>query len=570
VARARTRHGVALAFLLGALGGAHRSAEQEEPPARARPHYERARALAERVRDSAGLAAASRELVEALDGWRGRGFGLEEPLDPDLTLASVTALGMLRNEPARAAELRHLLAGIAERRGAPPPADLALALARGWLALLGAPDVVELPPDEHVERLRTALGAVETLSPGEERDLAGGDLALAIHHRLRALGASREATESLVNALRAFPAPTAPRVAILCVLADERRLVPAWKEAGNLVREAEAVLRSLPEPVPALARSVAGVRCQLELACGLNDRALVSFQAERAARDAGARDPASQLSVLLDHAGVALATLQPWLLAEALAELGDVLADPGAFADRPDQRAQLRARHAMLADHLDVLAPRSDLHAERRLEEAFSDPALDVAHRATLGLRLVVRALESGDLAAAEDFLARLDPLAAAMPGELADALLAHRALFALATGEASSELEAHFAVVHAAYERFLDATARSPVRDGGLGLLAWRNRRVLLAALLDLRLAIDGDAGVGPALQLALRADALGSLARRLGCPTGAEAGDLDLVRSSLLAPGIGLLVYLPAARGAHVLCNAGTSVTRAEIEWG
>ena len=199
-------HGVAaLALTLGLQaraveprGAESARAEDAVPAPGERPLY---RAVLEQyARLGTGERARAREQLERwLEEWAESGFGLEGVPDPDRTLASATVLTVLATEPGWAEELQRLLTEIEARLDelARPEPDLALALAQGWGALLTLPLAEEIPVEERVARLRSALRAAETIAPDDQRDAFGCRLAHDLHRHLRAARLGSEAAEML-------------------------------------------------------------------------------------------------------------------------------------------------------------------------------------------------------------------------------------------------------------------------------------------------------------------------------------------------------------------------------------
>lgn len=557
----------------GGLLASSAAAQEPSAPARSRPLYERVLGLYEQLSLPDQTRAAQVELRTLLDGWGAHEFGFAQGVEPDMVLASVAALAVLPRDPERTDELLVLLDDVEAElhAAAQPAADLALALARGWLAAAAVPRP-ELEDEELAEHLAVALHFCAAIDQRDQRDGFGSQIALELYPRLRAAGRAREASASLALALELFPSDLDSRPQLLCLLADERRVASDWN-AWTSLQQAEQVFERLKARDPGqahaqLERILASVHCQLELACGLLDRAVQSLARERAAVAAGASDPESRFDLLLNVAGVALACAQPVMLNSALAELEAGLAAAGQAPAEAGYRAAVRARRAVLQYMCEELTPVAAPRAPALLASAQADPALDESHRTTLALKRVQSALLGHDLTLATRLLEELDAhtkdVAARAP-ELEAALIANRALLALARGAEREELQRHFDAVELAYQRFLGAWRASPQREGGFGFHSWRSRRLLAGVLIDLCLTLDGPSGAQRAIELVLPEQALGSLARRLDC----KPGSLAEVRSTLLAPGIGLLLYLPGWARTHLFCIDAQKIVSFKLPW-
>jgi hypothetical protein len=529
-------------------------------------------ALAEPSQRDASLGT----LRASLATWAELDFGLGEPIDPDLTLASVLAWSAFVTEQEGAEELALLLQGVRALcpQGEHPAPALALALARGWLALS---DPRARPVEvDRADELAFALRAAEAVPAADGRDSLGCLLALEHFELLVSLGRRAQALAALGDALARFADDLDVRPYLLCRLADERRVSADWS-AWTALGEAESAREALAArggvPVE-LERLMAGTRCQLELACGLLDQAVVTLERERKAVAGGATGPEDRLGWLFDESSVALASTQRVPLERAIEHLDAALAEQGLFADRPGYRAMVLARRALLEDmRADVagLAPGADpaqrsedvRRASAWLERALAAPDLDATHRAELALRLELRAQRVGDLALAEERLA-LFP-SSNVPPELAATLDAVRASVALLRKDDGATLAGHRARLEAHYRNYLDARRATPEREGGFGFQAWRNRRFVLGLQIELALALEGPAGIASVIDSLLEEQALGSLARRLSC----APGSLAEVRSELLADERGLLLYFPAGEGVHLFAIDATRAEHAYLEW-
>jgi hypothetical protein len=139
------------------------------------------------------------------------------------------------------------------------------------------------------------------------------------------------------------------------------------------------------------------------------------------------------------------------------------------------------------------------------------------------------------------------------------------RARLHLAAGAGVDRLAADRSELRALLGGLLAGWDALPVRPDGLGFLQYRERRALLAALLELHVAVDGEQrGPELAAEDLLRAQARATLARRIDAPE----VTLEEVRTHLLGPRHGLLLYLPVARRSHVLAIDGQRVVHAALD--
>ena len=489
--------------------------------------------------------------------------------NPDLVLASVRALIIEIFHSTRAEQLFFLLAEVREFECAAKDPDLALALAQGWLALVTVPYAEELPQEERRAHLAFALEAAKAIAPADERDAFGARLARELLFLLPR--PSAEARAVLARSLVGFPADQTTVPYLLAALADEQRACGEWRGAWSSLQEAEDILSStrstrFPAEIPVLERTLAGVRCQLELAWGLFDQAAATLQREREAVRTGASDPASQLDLLLNASGVALAIGKEHLLTATLEELDQRMS---VLALPKPALALLRARRALMLAMLMELA-RGDAAAQTRaraaLVTAFSDTELENVHRVSVGVRLVLDALEQGALKEAGEWLTELEERTAEQAvSELSAAVEALRVRVALARHDAPADLRARITALDEHYDDFLRSFQERPDRQGGLGYLAWSNRRLLLGTLFEAHLALDGKGGLESTVDRLLRAESLGTLARRLGC----NGATVSATRAALLGPGTGLLLYLIGWECTHLVVLDGDALDHFAIPW-
>ena len=200
--------------------------------------------------------------------------------------------------------------------------------------------------------------------------------------------------------------------------------------------------------------------------------------------------------------------------------------------------------------------------ARRLLDEAAaaaSSPALEIAAR----LFLVNLNLLSGELAEAREQLDRVEALEPVEP-ELRARCAAMRVAVALREGAPEARLE----IVAQELGRDLDewcANMRSlPLQKSGVGLLYWGSARLALAEWVRVQCALDpSERGIAKALGPILEAQALGTLARSLDART-----TLEDVRRTLIAPGVGVLTYLPGPNHSHVFGLDSNGLFHRELE--
>ena len=111
-------------------------------------------------------------------------------------------------------------------------------------------------------------------------------------------------------------------------------------------------------------------------------------------------------------------------------------------------------------------------------------------------------------------------------------------------------ELKPRLADTQRGFDGLLEQWATTGIRAGGIGFFGETNRREITSALIRLELAIDPENGPELAFAELLRAEALGSVARREGL----SAATLNEVRAELLDDQRGVLFYVPARDRSHL----------------
>jgi len=229
-------------------------------------------------------------------------------------------------------------------------------------------------------------------------------------------------------------------------------------------------------------------------------------------------------------------------LARVLAIHERLAAEPMHARLAPAHRAELALRVAM-----------AEVEGRRRGELPTADPVARVAAllpdlegHARDGFRALWwlgRALvDEGRLDEARALLPRLAAHLAAHPEWERLELLAVALEARLAREGRPEEIAAVLPRLDAAFERFLDEWSRAPLDESGTGYLSFEEWNMVASELVTLHdLAAPGEEGARAGLERTLRAQARGTLGRRLG----AREIDLARVRAELLGPGEGALVY-------------------------
>ena len=238
---------------------------------------------------------------------------------------------------------------------------------------------------------------------------------------------------------------------------------------------------------------------------------------------------------------LALALAQTQL--ERVLAIHERLAAEPLYAElAPEHEAELGLRVAM-----------AEVEGRRRGELATADP---VARLADLLPSLAIhprdrfralwwlgRALvDEGRLDEARERLPQLAEHLAAHPEWARLELLAVALEARLAREGEPREIAAVLPRLDAAFERFLAEWSLAPLDESGTGYLSFEEWNMVASELVTLHdLAEPGEAGARAGLERILRAQARGTLGRRLEAP---EVG-LERVRAELLGPAEGALVY-------------------------
>ena len=367
----------------------------------------------------------------------------------------------------------------------------------------------------------------------------------------------------LERGLAEFAGDDGVRPELCALLCESARIDERWSTATWALEELQASAVRASEKGAAgaevLALRAASLRCQLEVASGLVERAWMSLAEVRAAVERLAGEPTARLVLLHDSTTVALASVTESSLSAALAELSAALADEAFVRAVGEAGSGLVARRALLVSLREELSgPAGD---DGALRGALALETLDPVHRASVALFLYRRGREQDRPESRALALAALRALGDALPPELAAARAAAETLEALAAGTFEASAPA-VSELRRAQEQRLAALASRPERSGGFGYLTFQHRRLVSDAWLRLAQATGG---AERALESELAEKALGSLARRLGCAPGSVAE----LRNELLAPGSALLAFLPGLDVVHVFALDGDGLAHAAVPW-
>lgn len=528
-------------------------------------------ALLRRMGSPAQKEQAELELEALLEEWKALDYGIEDPFEPELTLASVLALTAF--QPARLHEQAQLNERIEARLALEKEIrpELALALAQTWRTLLD-PRVQGPTVERRATGLPLALRYASAIAPEKGRDAFGCYLATELSKVTRRTAPESPWLSDWLAELDRFRNDLGSRPHYLVAAADQLRVHGRYGEASKRLEEADAILVQLHEArrsdAVSLEAMLASVRFQLELVLGREEEAEASLRRQSdAAKRSGQQ--ILQLDVLLNSASLTMASSTPQLMERELARLDEALENDGLFRDHEVVRANLFARRAIGQQLLEEFTLPSEPKGEQMLEAALENENLERPYREMVLLRLVTGADQRRDLEQAMAWLARLNALEELSPlaPEHRWYATAWRARLARETDAPRSERTSHLAAVRLAFREFLDSTLQGPQKDGGVGFLFTRNRRLLVGVLLDLALDLEEDSSAGRerVLDEVLELESLGSMARQLDAPRATVAA----LRAELLREDTGLLLYLPSSHGLHAFCVEARSVEHSFIPW-
>jgi hypothetical protein len=375
---------------------------------------------------------------------------------------------------------------------------------------------------------------------------------------LRAAGKQDEARVQLASALEDCTAENPYTFWIAIALAEIERDEEHWSAAFELMQralqslEAPGRLRTGTVNEVQMARAwYLGVLGETWIDLGLPDLAAGLFEQERALVDALSVPDANMRRAVADHE-LRLELAEDDI--DALESAEQRLEGEDWYRAQPQAwRARTRLQFAVgrLEAELREVRPRGEARA--RLEDLLAAGDLEPHEERWAQLHLAWALLDEGELEPALDVLADLRDLLANEGGaepqqphhRLALALLALEARHARLSLDAGADpavpLAEHLARLERVWnDAFLARWAEAPVRSGGVGYLYLSLRHLVAQELVELRLRLAGpESGVRAAIADLMRAQALGTLSRRLG----AAAPTLDEVRAHVLAPEGGLL---------------------------
>lgn len=225
-----------------------------------------------------------------------------------------------------------------------------------------------------------------------------------------------------------------------------------------------------------------------------------------------------------------------------------ILAGLGAATPDAENAADVRLL-SLLAAHRRARDPAALRAIAAGLEE-LPDAGLRASKRYRALFDAVLAWLGAGARDRARAALARLRDLGDHAPLPAAE-IAALAARLDLGSGADVEVLRRHHAALQTAFDRLCAAWRAMPVRDGGTGMLAFADRRDVLATMLELDARVLGADAFAAAYGHVEQVLSLGSLSRRLG----AASPTLDEVRRRLVPPGGGVLMYVVARAGAHLL---------------
>jgi hypothetical protein len=302
----------------------------------------------------------------------------------------------------------------------------------------------------------------------------------------------------------------------------------------------------------AVTHSIPGMRGQIFLEMGLLDQAAKAFRDERERVDAlpltGGALLAARFDVILHGSNLNLAA-ERFDLARQTLEAG--LADLPMILAIPDAAGALRVRLALALSELereDLARPRL---ARRTYQDVLVDGVASDQDRLSANLRLAHLELRAGELAPAREHLAVARAiLDARLGGGAVIEEAFHCSLEARLAREEGGDVASLHVRLAALYDDYLSEWSSESRRAGGLGFLQFDAVDIVLSELVHLTVLLEpGEVGIERALDHVVRAQSLGTLARAVG----AAHVSLSQIRE-LLAPGEGLLVYLPGTDMSHV----------------
>jgi hypothetical protein len=417
-----------------------------------------------------------------------------------------------------------------------------------------------------------ALGAdgAAVLAAAEDAAVRSGDVDLAAYvadERARTLQSTGRVTEALavLDAALSRPVVDAGRTLPLELLAADVALdLGRYERVEAALANAERTLAALGPRWPhhgQFEAALFGARARSAQAQGRPDEAAAALgrALDRALTD-GAASAVAALEV--ERANLWLSADRPELLHE---QVTAALARP-ELAEQPAARGALElcsATAAVVRSRIDPALRDGARDALRQLRGRSSLTAID---RLRVELRLTEVELLRGDLDAAEAALAQAGAELDSRPPGTArfeatlwqlNAARLERRRCALAPEPARrSALAALAAQLEREHRSWAEEVRAAPLHPGGSGTLQFGERRGLASEWVQVLLELEGpERGAQLALGVAAQLQALGSRHRQRPWPA---LDGLDATRLRL-QPGEGLLCYLPAIYGSHLILLDG-----------
>jgi tetratricopeptide (TPR) repeat protein len=345
------------------------------------------------------------------------------------------------------------------------------------------------------------------------------------------------------------------------LLADDqwvKRALGRHEEADLALDALEAEIARLREAEPARVSALEVLETRLAvgrangwMSLGVLNRAASDLEAALASAERSG-DSNTLLTAAMAYSDLCLLQ-QRWaigldVLDRVLDEHGDRLPPPVAAVARLQRGVVLSE---MARADVEVRAP-----AEAALRAFLEDPAgrVDLATRGRLELAdLLLRA--GGDAARHLAVGAMLDEAEEGLDGRSGTESMAVaasiRARWVLAGDLPDDALQLGLAKARAGLAGMIAEWRTAPRRPGGVGFLKVSYRRELIAAVVDLTLALDpSTVGKERALDTLLGAQGEGALVADLG----GGAVDLAQLRARFLGERHGCLVFLPGRTGTHL----------------
>lgn len=301
------------------------------------------------------------------------------------------------------------------------------------------------------------------------------------------------------------------------------------------------------------------------LAQGLLDRASLEFDAF--ARGVAAGDEPSQFTVQLARIDLLLAEQRPY---QALELVEQARAAVAALATLAEPKRQAREGELVLRERAARLRlavePAEFAALAEELEAMFDQAPLAAPVRTRTGLDAVEAWIGAGDLVRAAACSERLlQPPFESLQRQAE--IRAQAARLAILRGADRTQLRTLHRELEATAAELFAQWRQVPLRDGGVGSFYFPARQEVLTALLALdRRVLAGPAAAARALAHLESALSLGTLSRRLG----GAAADPAPVLAAVRPPDGGVLAFVLAPQGGHLLLADAAGLDHVEIDFG